>query len=352
MYILQRPARVFRSNVVRTALFGIAMSLLWISVIGNPVINYLSSFLTGALDELGQILNGASGARQLFVGYAGQGLPIWERAFTLSSVAIITLCLPFGLLCLVIRYRNNALIYMFCIVSLFYPLSQVFRLTNFGSELSDRAAAFLFIPISFLLANFITQFWPTWQRWKWPQVLLLTTVITIFFLGGTILGAGPAWSFLPGPYLVTADSRSIEPEGIQGATWVRLYLGPNHRVATDRINQLLMGTIGDQKLVTLQESGVDVVPVFLSSSFGPYEISLLQQAKVRYLVVDQRLSQGLPLVGFYFEPGEPDSYHRTAPLALAALTKFNTIAQINRVFDSGDIVIYDVGGLTNAPQKP
>jgi hypothetical protein len=352
IYGLQHPARVFRSNLVKTALFGIVMSLAWINVIGNPVIGYLSSFLESALDELGQILIGTDSARQLFVGYAGQGLPIWERAFTLSSVAMITFCLPFGLLCLALRYRNNALICMFGIVSLFYPASQIFRLTNFGSELSDRAAAFLFIALSSILAIFITQFWPTWQRWGWKQVSLLSAAITVLFLGGTILGTGPSWNILPGPYLVAADSRSIEPEGIQDATWARLYLGPNNPMVTDRINQLLMSTLGDQNLVTPQESGVDVVPVFFSSSIGTYEISLLQRARVRYLVVDQRLSQALPLVGFYFEPGETGSYQRTAPIALEALTKFNTVPQINREFDSGDIVIYDVGGLINAPEKP
>jgi hypothetical protein len=349
---LQRPAQVLRSNQVKTALFGIVVSLVWIKMAGNPVIGYLSSFLENALDELGRILTGTSNARVLFVGYAGQGLPIWERAFTLFSVAIITFCLPFGLLCLSTRYRHNALAYMFGIVSLFYPFSQLFRLTNFGSELADRAAAFLFIPISFILAIFITNFWPTWQRWGWKQISLLSTVMMVLFLGGTILGAGPSWSILPGPYLVSADSRSIEPQGIQDATWASQYLGPNNRMATDRINQLLMSALGNQNLVTPQESGVDAAPVFFSSSIGPYEISLLRHAGVRYLVVDQRLSQALPLVGFYFEPGEPDSFQHTAPLPLAALTKFNTVSPIMRVFDSGDIVIYDVGGLINAPEKP
>jgi hypothetical protein len=349
---LQRPTQVLRSNQAKTALFGIAVSLAWIKMAGNPVIGYLSSFLGNALDELGQILDGTSSARALFVGYAGQGLPIWERVFTLSSVVIITFCLPLGLLCLVPRYRHNALAYMFGIVSLFYPLSQLFRLTNFGSELVDRAAAFLFIPISFIFAIFIANFWPTWQRWGWKQISLLGTVMMVLFLGGTILGAGPSWSILPGPYLVSADTRSIEPQGIQDATWASQYLEPDNRMATDRINQLLMSTLGDQNLVTPQESSVDVVPVFFSSSFGPYEISLLRRARVRYLVVDQRLSQALPLVGFYFEPGEPDSYRRTAPLPLEALTKFNAASPIMRVFDSGDIVIYDAGGLLNAPEQP
>jgi len=92
-----------------------------------------------------------------------------------------------------------------------------------------------------------------------------------------------------------------------------------------------------------------VTSVFFSSSLSPDEVSILQHAKIGYLVVDLRLSTALPSIGFYFEPGEPGSFHHTKPIDPKDLTKFNTISQINRVFDSGDIVIYGVGGLINAP---
>ena len=72
---------------------------------------------------------------------------------------------------------------------------------------------------------------------------------------------------------------------------------------------------------------------------------------MRYLVVDLRMAQALPLSGFYFVEGEPNSYQRKTPIPLDALTKFNTIAQMNKVFDSGDIVVYDAGGLLSAPEK-
>jgi hypothetical protein len=269
----------------------------------------------------------------------------------ISSVALLLLGLPFGLLCLWQRYRSNALACMFGIASLFYPISHIFRLTNFGSEISDRSAAFFYIPLGCVLAIFIVQFWPT--RWlNWRQTSLITSAISVVFLGGAILGAGPPWALLPGPYLVAADSRSIEPEGLQAAIWVPSYLGPNNRIATDRTNRLLMNIYGDQSIVTSLEDNIDVTRVFFSSSLGPNEVSILRQARIHYLVVDLRLATALPSIGFYFEQGESGSFHYTAPISLEALTKFNTIPQVNRVFDSGDIVIYDVGGLSNAPEKP
>ena len=97
------------------------------------------------------------------------------------------------------------------------------------------------------------------------------------------------------------------------------------------------------------EDNIDTAPVFFSSHVGPNELAILRRAKVRYLIVDLRLAYAYPKLGFYFEPYEPGAFHHIAPIDLEVLTKFSTIPQINRVFDSGDIVIYDVGGLVNAP---
>jgi len=165
------------------------------------------------------------------------------------------------------------------------------------------------------------------------------------FLGGVILESGPGWEILPGPYVVVADQRSIEPEGIQAAIWSLAYLGPDNRVGTDRINQILMLTYGDQRIVTSQENHIDISPVFFSSKFDPQDVTILQIGRVHYMVVDLRLSTSIPLQGFYFENDEPNAYHHTSPISRAALTKFDTILQINRLFDSGNIVIYDVGAI-------
>jgi hypothetical protein len=113
-----------------------------------------------------------------------------------------------------------------------------------------------------------------------------------------------------------------------------------------------MGTYGDQRIVSTIDDKIDVTPVFLSTSFGPTDAALLRSAKVSYLVIDLRLTQSLPLLGYYYEQAETGAYHHTTPVSLQALTKFDTIPQVNREFDSGDIVIYDVGGLINAPEKP
>ena len=243
MYVSLRTAPIRQSNLVQTALFGVVLSVAYVVLIAHPVVEYISSFLTGAFNELGQILIGSSRARQLFVDYGGDPTPLWQRAVSLSATGLITLPLPYGLYCLWQRYRSNTLACTFGIVSLFYPLTLVFHFTTGGGEITDRTAAFLFIPLSCVLAIFITQFWPS-RLLRWKQTTLITCTLTVVFLGGVIIGAGPPWSLLPGgPYFVSADAHSIEPEGVQTAIWARSYLGPNNRIASDRINQLLMSIL-------------------------------------------------------------------------------------------------------------
>ena len=350
VYAAKRLTPLYRSKLALTAGIAVVVSVASVLRPGNPVVDYLTSFMVVALDELGHILSGTGSAKQLFINYSGPPTPIFERIITVSAVGLIVLCLPFGLLCLWKRYRANALASAFGFVSLLYPVSQAFRLTNSGAEVADRAAAFLFIPIASVLAIFIVQFWPV-SRLRWMHTAVLTSAMSLIFLGGVVLGAGPASALLPGPYEVTADARSIEPEGMQAALWSHDYLKPDSRVATDRTNQVLMGTYGDQHVVTTIEGAVDLSPVFLSTSIDNEDVALLQQAHVHYLVTDMRLTRSLPLLGFYYEMGETDAFHRKTPIAVQAFTKFSTAPQVNRVFDGGDIIVYDVGGISGAAEK-
>lgn len=347
MFLLLRSGNPWRSVLWFSLLGALMFSLLSTFRPANPVISYLTEFIGSALRELLSLVQGSGEGRPLFVSYAGRTTPFWQRFFSFSSVLLICFGFPFGLLCLLKHYAKSALIRTFCLLALLYPLSQVFRFTNTGSELTDRAAAFLFIPIASLLAVFIVQFWPANQL-RWLSMTALAMLMAICVLGGVVLGVGQSLELLPGPYMTIADARSIEPQGIQTAMWTRTHLHPGNRVASDRINQILLGSYGEQRIVNTLTDHVDISPLFLSPQFGPNEQWLLKQAHLRYLVVDMRLSRSRPLLGFYYEQIEPDAFHHRMPIERRALTKFLTMPQVNTVFDGGDLVIYDMEGLSHA----
>ncbi|GAC1467346.1 MAG: hypothetical protein PVS3B1_17430 [Ktedonobacteraceae bacterium] len=349
IYVWMRIAPVYRAGLVRTFLFAICLSLLCLLWPGNPIVEYLSSFIGSTLAELRHILTGSGGARQLFTTYNDHPTPLWQRGLTISSFIIVLGCLPFGLLC-VWRQRANALICVFGIIAFLYPVIQVFRFTNTGSELTDRAAAFLFLPLSYVLALFFVHFWPL-QRLRWQHLLLITTLLTVMLCGGVILGAGPRLAIFPGPYEAIADNHSIEEQGIESAQWVYTHLPPNSRVATDRTNQILQLVYGQQHIVSGMETRLDISPIFLDQNFGPSEISLLQKAHIRYLIIDMRLTHSRPLLGFYYEQSEAGAYQHLKPIDAQSFEKFHAFRGIEAIFDSGDIIIYDMKELTDAIEK-
>jgi hypothetical protein len=178
---------------------------------------------------------------------------------------------------------------------------------------------------------------------------LLAPILLVIFAGGVIAGA-PLLSRLPGPYLVAAESRSIEPEGLQTATWVLNELGPDNRLIADRTNAKLLGAIGLQYPVTSANEHIGTAYVMFARTLGPAEIAVMRAARIKYVIADLRLSTDLPAYPFYFESAEPDAGNHKVPIPIEALEKFEGRPGVSRIYDSGDIRIYDVSGLVDAPQ--
>ena len=364
-----------RADLGRILAFSIMTVLAWLILIAPTVIYYLSPYSVGAVRQMIDLLLNQVGARPLFTDYAGLGTPLWERLLSLTSVALILLGLPWGLVQIWRRYREQLIVLARGAVSLtftqvvesnpgisvialalgaaslVYGVMLPLRLLPKTAEVSARSAEFLFLAIAFVLALGPAQRWlPDGVNWK--RIAAVTLWATILFVGGFILGAGPPWARLPGPYLVSADRRSIEPEGIAAANWALTYLGSGNRVAADRVNSLLMGSYGLQRPITDVNDQLGVSPMYFSSEFGKEEEAILAEGNIRYVIVDRRLSTGLPRIGVYFEPVEPLAYEHKIPISQAVLAKFDRVANLSRVFDSGDIVIYEAqvaGGLRAQP---
>jgi hypothetical protein len=51
------------------------------------------------------------------------------------------------------------------------------------------------------------------------------------------------------------------------------------------------------------------------------------------------------LIGVYFEDGEPATQPAGRPIPPSWLDKFDSLPGASRIYDNGDIRIYDLGGL-------
>ena len=342
-----RPKRSgqVQANPGGVAWLTLALCAGWLLSSGNLAAAYLGPYLTGAVGQLTRVLFGQGAMRQTFQGDLGFVVPVWERLVAYGSVALIMLGLAFGLFQIWRHYRGNALVLALAGAGLAYPVGLALRLTASGAEVSERTSEFVFFGVGLVLAIAVSKLW-TFRAPNWWRSGIIAIAVGVIFLGQTIVGNGQIWARLPGPYLVVADQRSVEPEGIAAAQWAASFLGPGQRIAADRINMLLMSTYGGQWDVNATNAPVSVQSIFTELQFDSTVQAALRVDKVQYLVVDRRLSTGLPLTGTYFDLNEPGQNLYDKPIDPAALAKFDGVQNVNRVFDSGNIIIYDVRAVT------
>lgn len=325
-------------NPALVTVVAAATVLGWMAVVTPDTISYLGEPVRASATDFVRFVTGEGAGRELFAAPTGEAPPLWERALALSSVALVSLLIPFGLWQIWRRHRRSSAAVVLGLLAAAYPVSLAVRFTPGGAEAAGRAVAFLFLGVGFTVGLAIAR-----NRWRNRRAFKLgVTAATCAVLFGSVIVATAPWSRLPTNYIVGADSASIDEQGLAAAHWSQEILGPGHRMATDRVNRLLMGAYGGQRIVYPHSDGVQTWEVFFSEQLGPEEAQILNVAGIEYVAIDDRLLLGLPLVGFYFELGEVYAGPHTEVIDSWALRKFDHQAQISRVYDNGAIRVYDV----------
>jgi hypothetical protein len=326
------------------ALIALVASLTWLTYVATMTLNYLAAPIGGAATGALELITGEAATRELFRGSNGQLAPLPERLTGFASVLLILLGLPFGLWHIWRGHSATAAALALGLAALAYPASLGLRLSERGAEIANRSSSFVFLAVAFVLAAWLAHVaGQAGRRWR---PLALGGLAAYVIAGGAIVGWAP-WARLPGPYLPAADARSIEAQGLAAATWARALLGADNRIVADRSNRLLMGAYGQQQPVTSYRDRLRTAQLIFAPTIGASERAILRRGRIRYIVIDRRLGTALPSVANYVERGENNLPFYTAPISRAALGKLDRTDSVSRIFDSGDIVIYDVGALSN-----
>lgn len=311
------------------AAVSVGSCIFWISIVAPTTAGYLLPPFENLGRQIVLIMAGGAQKSQ----YHPPTSSIYEQIFSAGAIVLIVLGLVAGLRQIWFSRRFNAITITLCLGTLGYFASLVMRfVTSDGAELTGRSWAFLFLMVAYVVG------WGCFSVIYRPQ-LILTICLSLIFIGGITSGWPPSWAALPGSYLVEASERSVDTQGVQAATWAVTGIGPGNRIATNFTNALLMGSYGQQDPV------FGVADAFLSPAITKQDIYSLRKNDVRYLVVDLRISRSTPVRGFYFYPWEPLRNSYTQPVDRAVLLKFARNPKVHQVFDSGDIVIYDIKGL-------
>lgn len=336
-----------RSDVALPAPYLISVvtavaAVAWLFV-GAPVtFQYLLPVLLGAIRQVFNVATGLSPVKALFAGDPALASPTWERIVAFLDVAMISALLAWSLVWIARKvrpwesHRANALVVTLALASLLQFPALALRLAQGSSEISSRSSEFLFLPVGFIVALAITELWLR-RTYREIRRFVFTAAATIVFMGGVIIGI-PPWARIPGPYLVTGDTRAIQPESVAATTWLRAEFGTGQRLIADQTNAFLMGSYGGEDTI----HGLSWI--FITTDLGSNELDDLSKNGVQFIVVDWRMTKMLPVNGYYYENQEPFARRHTEPIQPSQLEKFEGRSEMARIFDSGNIVIYSFSG--------
>lgn len=343
--ILTVPARVRSAATKRLlllAVFSLAITGAYALTHLRATESDIGASIIGSIRGLLHVITGATAGKTPFKGAAGYSNPALEQAAGLISVALLVAALPFGIYA-GWRHRHKGLgLFIIELTALLYPASLGLRLTAAGSETSNRTSEFLFVGVATVVAlAFIVLLGRAADRpgWTGRSVRLLATLyVGLVFAGGITVGTAP-YDLLPTGYAVGADARSVDTEGTDAARWVGQWLEPHLNFLADTTDSGLVSAYSQLDPQSGTVGQAQVGALFVNRAFGPVERRIITYDKIHYLVVDRRDSHALPHSGSYFDGGDPGSYSK--PIAAQALGKFDSVTCIDRVFSSGNIVIYD-----------
>ena len=328
--------------VGQAAAVGLVVVAAWTALVGRRLLHYLSPIFRAALSGLSSALGELHGNRQLFHNAAGGATPTWE-VVTILAAAVFWCLILVPSAYRAIRggtVRGGNLRYVPVIIAIGYPFALATSVSSSSSQVGARSTTFIFFGVAVLVGGWLSRRL-SGQRPPWETVGTIA-VATVCFLGSMMFGSGPDWSYVPGPYLVGAQARSVTPATLAVATWASTHLPVGSRIAVDIDNAPVINAIGHLDPVTAIGGLVNASPLFFDRGIGPYDIGLVRRADIRYILIDDRLAESLPLYGTYVEPGET---HKPTRLTLAELNKWNSVPGARLVYDNGSIRIYDLASL-------
>ena len=343
-----------RSRVAYGALAAVTIAVAWALVQRTLLRDYLGPIINDVHAQFG-----GGARRKIFKDFAGSGsAPVDKIVLLYYAAALSLVCLTLAFLTLRWwRQGERRLLqwnpqFLTLAMALMVPVLLAARVVPKGGELFDRSSSLLFFPLSLVVARYAVRLW--WSNpaeapvaSTRPSVVAGTTaavLASLMFLGGYVLGSGPNWARLPGPYMAAADTRSMDAETLAAVRWSKRNLPAGSRIGADRVSSILFASEAGLWPVMKGPvlSGVDVAALYVADTWGIRQTDIAGSMRLRFLYVDQRLAAEKPHFGSYFFNGETGG---GAQLTDAQLTKFDAVPSIKLVYRHGPVSIYDLKGL-------
>lgn len=316
------------------AVFAIGATTAWLLVVASITVGYLTPVFVNAFTSTIHTLLGEAAPRQL-LGSGAPAPPLIERATAFGSVALLVLAVVFGVRIVWRRHQKEPFVILFLIAAVAFFALLGLRFAPAAWETANRSSEFLFVGLAFVVAYTVEAGSRRRASLRRP---LLAACFAVVVAGG-VIGGWPRDLRLAQPYRIKAGTHVIEPEGYALARWAAAEIGPGRRfAATDSDARLL--TVHARETIIVREKTID--ELLRARQLTPSQVETIRVRHLRYIVVDRRLRSFNNLSGYFFGVRRPRGGSEPL-LPLGTIGKFERRRGIQRLYDSGTTVVFDVG---------
>jgi hypothetical protein len=321
------------------ATWAVVACLVWLFLVAAETVSYLSPVLGSGLSAIGRTLSGESATRQLFSSTSYHAPP-WERIVGIGSVLLTACAVPIGLATIWRRDRRNPYAVLAAIAAVAYVGIIFLRLIPAAWEIANRSSEFLGLGLALVLALTASSLWRAGRSGLVKRGAVLVSVAVIMV--GNLIAGWPPPLRVSQPYRIRADGHTLEPPAVTAAAWTRAFLGARNRLAASSADARLELQLGEQ--VALTGTKPDINDMLRAEQLQPWVIRRLRKSRVEYVLVDRQRISFDSMRGAFFRPKDPPP---TALFPAAVIDKFER-GGADRLFDNGDIVVFDVRRLSGA----
>jgi hypothetical protein len=165
-----------------------------------------------------------------------------------------------------------------------------------------------------------------------------TAAAVILLLSQIATGIPKWWGRLPGTFRIEGFAAGIDAIGTSRAEWAATNLQPGSRYFGDFTSASLLATLA--QLDPIHNPG----SLYDTDHLTPEDSALIKEQSATYVDVDTRMAEQAPITGGFF-PQDPKFGEREMPIDPVNLAKFDRMAGMSRIYDSGYDFFYDLRGV-------
>jgi hypothetical protein len=309
----------------------VLLAAAWLTFVAGRTVGYLSPVITSALRNVIDTISHETPTRTLFANQGGvEQTDLGERIIAVIGILALAVGVLGGLTISWRRLSARPLMLLLVICAILYIATLPLRFVPAAWETASRAGEFLFIGVGVTVAIGTNWLLDRGGSNRVRRRVAVAAGVTLVFASGVIAG-WPGNELVAFPRRVVADGRTLNPPQAVAATWSGLMLGPHERVFAQGADARFFNNNAHQ-------TGFEGTATLNSPTLTPTVRAALRANRITLVAADRRSISSDLLVGFFFDIGSP------ALTPAKQADKFSTPAT-DRVFDSGDIVIYGVRGL-------